>query len=109
MNSERLKQLLNYLQEDPNDPFTLYAVAMEYLDFDDEKAISMLKKIIESHPTYLPSYYQLARLFQAENQSAKAIEIYKAGINLAKSQNNHQTLKELNNALNELLFEDDSL
>ena len=39
MNNERLKQLLQFLQEDPNDPFNIYCLANEYKNFDAPKAM----------------------------------------------------------------------
>ena len=34
----RLTTLLDFLKEDPEDAFTLYAIALEYLKIDEQKA-----------------------------------------------------------------------
>lgn len=107
MNSERLKQLFNYLEQDPEDSFTIYAIALEYLKEDPVKAKKHLDILLKNHPDYLPTYYQAALLYQSMNEIGKAKIIFEKGIALAHEQNNLMTKRELQNALNELLFEDE--
>jgi cytochrome c-type biogenesis protein CcmH/NrfG len=38
MNRERIKVLEQFLKEDPNDPFSLYALALEFKNQDSKKA-----------------------------------------------------------------------
>ena len=107
MNSERLKQLFDFLKHDPNDSFTIYAIALEYIEDRPDKAREYLDILLEKHPDYLPTYYQAALLYQSLNEPKKAITIFEHGIELARKQNNRTTERELQNALNELLFEED--
>ena len=47
MQEERLKILLEYLADEPNEPFNIYAVAMEYLNKDNEEALFYLEKLLK--------------------------------------------------------------
>lgn len=107
MNSERLKQLFNFLEQDPGDSFTIYAIAMEYLDGNPEKAKKYLDILLEKHPDYLPTYYQAGLIYQSLSEIAKAKAIFEKGIALAQKQHKTMTKRELQNALNELLFEEE--
>lgn len=107
MNSERLKQLFNFLEQDPGDSFTIYAIALEYLEGYPEKAKKYLDILLENHPDYLPTYYQAGLLYQSMNEVEKAKAIFEKGIALAHKMNKLMTKRELQNALNELLFEED--
>ena len=107
MNSVRLKQLFDFLERDPGDSFTIYAIALEYLKENPENAKKYLDILLEKHPDYLPTYYQAGLLYQSMNEAEKAITIFEKGIALAEKTGNLMTKRELQNALNELLFEND--
>jgi hypothetical protein len=106
MKNTRLQQLLEYLEDDPQDPFNRYAVATEYKSERPELALEMLMELIDLHPTYLPAYYHAGQLQIFFDQKDVAETTLAAGIELAKAQQNQLTLRELQNALNELLFDD---
>ncbi|WKN42048.1 tetratricopeptide repeat protein [Tunicatimonas pelagia] len=105
MNTERLAQLLNFLQEEPNDPFTLYAIATEYAQDNPEQARPYYEKLLEEHPNYVATYYHVAKLYQAKGETALAEATYQKGIAVAQQQQDHLALRELQNAYNEFLFE----
>ena len=46
MQEERLKILFQYLEEEPNEPFNIYAIAMEYLNKDILKAKFYLERLL---------------------------------------------------------------
>jgi hypothetical protein len=101
---DRLALLEAFLQEDPDDPFNSYALALEYLKSDQQKAYDLFLKLIDAHPNYLPTYYPFAQLL-SERQDKRTEEVYKQGIETARRLNDHKTLKELSNAYNDWLFE----
>lgn len=107
MNSSRLIQLLEFLKEDPNDPFNLYAIAIEYRKSDPSKSLSYFEQLLHEHPDYLPTYYQIAHLYLDLNKRPEAEEALKAGITLAQQQANMLSLRELQNAYNELLYDEE--
>jgi tetratricopeptide (TPR) repeat protein len=104
---ERVKELLNYLEEEPNNPFNLYALALEYQNKDKEKASFYFNKLLAEHKDYLPTYYHAALLFADQEQLDLADKIFTEGIELAKNQNNSHAKKELENAYLNFQFEND--
>ena len=98
MQVDRLKLLIEFLQDEPQEPFNRYAVAMELLKVDTQKSIEHLEILLNEFPDYLPTYYQLAQLYFDKDELEKAAEVYKAGIALAKAQKNLKIEKELEGA-----------
>lgn len=107
MNTERLAQLLSFLEEEPNDPFTLYAIATEYATQDLEQARRYYEKLLNEHPDYVATYYHAAKLYQNVGEMNLVEETYKKGIALAQAKQDRLALRELQNAYNEFLFEED--
>ncbi len=103
----RIQQLLEFLEEEPANPFNLYALALEYQNFDPEKAEYYFHRLLGVHTDYLPTYYHAAAFFAHHHQEDldKAKEIFEAGIALAKKLQNHHALKELQNAYQNFKFE----
>lgn len=107
MNTARLNLLLKYLEEEPNDPFNLYAIATEYLSESIEKAKEYFDQLLEKHSDYLPTYFHAAQLYADIEEEKKAIDIYTKGISLAVLQRNTKTQRELEAAYQNLMFEID--
>lgn len=101
----RLIQLHEFLEEDPNDPFNLYALALEYQKVDAEKALSFFNRLLHDHADYVPTYYHLGKLYEALGEKDNAIHVLEQGITKAKLQNDIKALREMNNALMELQFD----
>ncbi len=106
MNSQRLAQLFNFLKEDPDDPFNLYAIALEYLTQQPREALVYFEKLLQAHENYLATYYHAGKLYADLNEKEKAEKTFLKGINLARKQNNALSLRELQNAYNEMMFEE---
>lgn len=107
MSQARLQQLLSFLEEDPDDPFTLYAIALEYQKMQDEKALYYFDKLLLEHPDYVATYYHAAQFYLDLGFKEKAEQTYTSGIEKAKSQQNALALRELQNAYNQYLFEEE--
>lgn len=101
---DRIQQLEEFLRDDPTDPFNYYALALEYLKHDFQKAYDLFEKLLGQHPNYLPTYYPFAQLL-SERQDKRAEDVYKQGIETARRLNDLKTLKELTSAYNDWLFE----
>lgn len=107
MSTNRMELIEEMLEKNPDDTFLNYAAALEYKkDGHPAKAIEVFRKIIDTDPEYLPTYYQLGKLLEAEDKTGEAIEYYKKGRELAKKKNDIKTLGELSEALL-ILDEDD--
>ena len=103
MNNKRISILESFLEAEPDDPFNWYALAMEYKSVDKVKASNHIHHLLSRFPTYLATYYQAAELLIEDSELEKAEEILEKGIALAKKQNDANTLRELQNLLNNML------
>ncbi len=101
--SKILQSLLQFLDEDPNDAFTLYAIALEYQKSDLQKSEFYYQKLLNKHPKYISTYYQYASMLQSINNINEAEKIYKLGIEIATEIRDFHALAELKQALNKLL------
>lgn len=102
MNKERIKILEKFIEEDPEDSFSRYALALEISDDDPNRATSLLLELITGKPEYLPTYYQTGLLLLDQNRFEEAKIILEKGIQIARSQNEHKTATELKSLLEEL-------
>ncbi|QIP13423.1 tetratricopeptide repeat protein [Spirosoma aureum] len=105
MNNDRIQQLIRFVQEEPGEPFNVYALAMEYLNGQPKQAKDYFDQLLVEHPDYLPTYYHAAALYTDLDERDKAAELYEKGIELARVQNNQKALQELQRA--QQAFEDD--
>ena len=104
-NLHRIQQLLEFLEEEPGNPFNLYALALEYQKHDPEKVVYYFDSLLQNHKNYLPTYYHAAEFFTQQNEIAKAKTIYEEGIRLATEQKDAHALRELQNAYLNFQFE----
>ncbi|PRY14399.1 tetratricopeptide repeat protein [Pontibacter ummariensis] len=110
MNESRLKQLLQFLEDDPNDAFTLYAIATEYRNADKEKALAYYEKLLTEHETYVGTYYHAAKLYEELGQNDVAEQTYKKGMQISRQEGNMHAFSELQQAYSKLMgldYEDD--
>ena len=102
----KLPLLQNMLEEDPNDSFLLFAIAKEYEKQNDlVTSISYYEKVIENDSNYTGVYYHLGAALAEIGQKDNAIEIYKKGIEICKSQGDQHSLSELKSVLMNLEIE----
>lgn len=100
---DRLNTLLSFLDMDPDDEFTRFAIAMEHLNAGrDSEAKDWFLQILERNERYIGVYYHLGKLLERMNSSAEARDAYTRGIVLARSMNDHHAASELEGALFEL-------
>ncbi|WP_242927180.1 tetratricopeptide repeat protein [Pontibacter vulgaris] len=110
MSQDRIAQLHKFLEEDPNDPFTIYALAMEYKPTDKEKALSYYTQLLTGHERYVGTYYHAAKLYEELGQNDEAERIYKKGMLISRQEGNLHAFSELQQAYNKLMgldYEDD--
>lgn len=105
----RIELLQSFLEEDPSDPFTLYALAIEHAALDHFRESHIyFEKLVNNKPDYLPAYYHLGKLYERQNNITEAGNTYMKGIRIAERQANNHTKKELQQAYNSLMNIDDS-
>ncbi len=97
---DRLEALLAFYEEDPNDAFTRFAIASEYLKRGNkEQALSFFKQLVQDQPEYVGTYYHLGKLLEALEMNADAIQTYQTGIRMANDLKDFHARAELQDAL----------
>lgn len=97
-NLPRIAHLLQFVKEDPEDPFNYYALALEYVSVDKSHATYYFDKLLGDFPDYLPTYFHAAAFFINNETPDKVRQIYEKGIELSIRQKNGHAKKELENA-----------
>lgn len=103
---DRVERLKQFLADNPGDSFVKHALALEYIKGGDELiAQQLFEEILEKDPTYIGSYYHLAKLFERAGKREEAINWYKAGMQQAMKAGEGHALNELRAAHDELADE----
>ena len=109
---DRLAALLDFHRDDPEDPFTRFALAQEYLKRGDaDRALAFFEGLVRDHPDYVGTYYHLGKLHRALGRRDAAAAVYRAGLDAARRAGDAHARAELSAALAEAEglpgFEDD--
>ena len=101
----RLEKLQEMEKQKPADAFIKFAIAQEFVGMQhDEQAAEVFNLLLKNFPQYLPTYYQLGKLFERKEDLPSAMDIYRRGIIIAKAANDLKTAGELSEAI--MLIED---
>lgn len=104
-NQQKIRELAQSLQKNPDDSFIKFALALELLKIDDvTKARVLFESILKQDPDYLGVYYHLGKLYESEGRIEDAKKIFSDGLTIAEKQNNKRTELELKEALESLNF-----
>src|SRR5215475_4894692 len=61
----RIEILKGFLDENPNDSFSRYALALEYVKLDKhDDAVQEFETVKKNDPDYVATYFQLGQLYQ---------------------------------------------
>jgi tetratricopeptide (TPR) repeat protein len=111
MHHIRLEKLLNFLENEPNDPFLKYALATEYLNSNDlEKALSYYEDLLNNHPDYVGTYYHAGKLYERTDRKDDAVLTYQKGMEVARNAKDMHAFSELQSVYNSAIgldYEDD--
>jgi len=108
MSADRLDTLLLFYDEDPDDSFTRFAIAQEYLKRDEtEQALTFLEDLMADAPEYTGTYYHLGKLYERLGRRDDALATYRKGVKQAQAQRQTKDLSELQDALMNLELADD--
>ena len=69
---------------------------------NDEEARKLFNEVLKREPTYIGSYYHLGKLLERIGDSTKALRVYKRGMEVATSANDHHSYTELQAAYEDL-------
>ncbi len=92
------------LHKNPDDAFLSHALALEHIKIgDDNSARTCFEGLLKKHPSYVGSYYHLAKLYERLQENSLAIQTYENGLVEAKKLGDQHAFNELRSALDELL------
>jgi len=102
---DRIRILKEFLKENPGDSFTQHALALEYIKAgDDAGAQKLFEEILDREPSYVGSYYHLAKLLERSGDKTGAIKYYEKGMEEARKAGEMRAFTELQSAYEELVF-----
>jgi len=108
MSSNRLQQLFSFYEDNPKDSFICFAIAKEYEKLENiEKALEFYLGIQNNDPEYVGTYYHLGKLYEQQQDLAKAFQTYKEGMVIANRIGDQHALSELAGAKLALGDDDD--
>jgi predicted Zn-dependent protease len=101
--TNRLHQLLQFLEQNPGDAFARYGLAMEYSRTGQtDPALEQYHKLLELHPDYTNGYFMAAQTLERAGRTAEAKQMLEDGIAAAKRAGNQHALREMSAMLDEL-------
>jgi len=101
--SDRMRQLQQMLQRQPDDPFLLYGLAMEYKKGSEfDLALEYLARALKADPNYCYAYYQRGMVHESLGESDEAKRAYREGIAAAQRSGDAHAKEELSAALSML-------
>ena len=100
---ERLSAFQKFAATRPDDPFTRYALAMQYRSMGRlGEAVQEFQELARRAPDYVPTWLMLGQSLESLERGAEAARAYQDGIAAATRQANHHARSELEDALGQL-------
>jgi Tfp pilus assembly protein PilF len=99
----RLEQFKEFVQIDPSDTFSRYALGMEYLGASQfDEAREQFEEVIRLDPKYTAAYFQAAIACQRGQKIDQARTLLTKGIEVAGANNDWHARDEMTAALHDL-------
>jgi len=94
--------LEGFLAANPDDAFARYGLALECVNGGDSAAAEEnFRRLIASHPEYVPGYYHYGQLLMRLSRGTDAQGTFRQGIEAARKAGDAHALSELESALEE--------
>ena len=101
---QKIDQLKTFLINSPEDPFLKHALALEWIKLgNDAEARGLFLEILERDPSYIGTYYHLARLLERAGEFQNAKSWYEKGMSAAKRADDKHAYNELHAAYEDLI------
>ena len=102
----RIEILKSFLDQDPKDSFSRYALALEYVKAGQpEDARREFETVRDNDGGYVATYFQLGQLYRTLGLKHDAEKTFRTGITAAAKAGDEHTKNELEGALEMLLGE----
>src|SRR4051794_34230556 len=99
----RRQQIEAMLQDDPNDSFLWYGLAMEQLSAGEhEAALGTFNELRRRSPDYVPAYVQAGQLLARLDREEEARAVYQIGIAAARRKGDQHAAGEMEGFLDAL-------
>ena len=83
---ERIERLTEMLALTPGDDFLKHALALENIKIGKDTVAKILfEEILTNNPTYVGSYYHLAKLLERQGENESALLVYETGMKQANA------------------------
>lgn len=106
---DRIDTLLQFLDDDPADAFTHFALAQEYVKQGDlATGLGYYEALAAEQPDYVGTYYHLAKLYARLDRPDDAAQTIATGIERATAAGDLHARGELQALLIELDLDDDA-
>ena len=100
MANTRLETLKSMLEQNPNDAFARYGLAMEYKNAADyEAAMREFHALIEVHPDYPAGYFHGGQTLERMGRTDDARAMYRDGVDAAERKGDGHAKSEMQAAL----------
>ena len=101
---EKIEKLKSFLINSPGDSFLKHALALEYIKLGEEsEARKLFLEILERDPSYIGSYYHLARLLERTGETENAKNWYEKGMVAARQAGDMHAYNELQAAYEDFI------
>jgi tetratricopeptide (TPR) repeat protein len=99
----RLQMLTQFLEQNPNDAFARYGLALEYSNQGQiETALQQFEKLLELHPDYTNGYFMAAQTLARAERNEEARAMLQKGLQSAQRTGNRHAHSEMQAMLDEL-------
>jgi tetratricopeptide (TPR) repeat protein len=100
MSPARLESLKLLVEQNPNDSFLRYGLAMEYRNSGDlERAVGEFRALLAANPDYAPAYYQGGQTLERLRRAEEARAMYREGIEVTTRKGDQHARSEMQAAL----------
>lgn len=102
---DRIATLNEILQQDPNNAFARYGLAMEYGNSGQtDRAMEEFGKLLSSNPDYAAGYFMAAQTLVKANRAQEAKTMLENGIAAAQRKGDSHAQSEMQAMLEEISF-----
>jgi tetratricopeptide (TPR) repeat protein len=92
----RITELEAILDAGPEDPFIIYALALEYEKLSNTfQAMLMYEHLINDYPNYIATYYQYSKLLYEAGNRTQALLLLRQGIEWGTKENEMHAVGEM--------------
>lgn len=96
----RREKLVEMLAANPTDSFLIYALALDEAGAGETAAATnRLRSLVQSDPSYVPTWFQLGRLLFEQGENDEASAVLQRGIEVAASAGDAHAASELRGLL----------